>query len=131
MASKSISHVRRSFTCGKVAHPGLELPSEPGIVPEFVELKCSLWSKTRKGVRGQTESYTYPEHIGQCSECGWKKVAPENCPIEMSDEPVTWTAKQDGMGPKGEAVYCDYNGTRRELVEAIQREYSYVGEICF
>jgi hypothetical protein len=126
-ASESPSDVRKSFTCGKSPHEGLELPSQPGVVPEFVKLGCSLLSKTRKGSGGESESYTYPEHIELCGACGWDKIAPSNCPVDMSDEPVTWTQKQDGMGPKGESIYCDYTGTRRELVEAIRCDLSQVG----
>jgi hypothetical protein len=120
-ASKSPSDYRAAMTCGKVAHPGLELPSSPDVTPSFVRLECSLLPKTRK-VGGTNEPYTYPEHTNLCTECGWDAVAPPNCPVDMSDKPVTWTEKQEGKGPNGEAVYCDKTGTRRELLEAIRRE---------
>ena len=120
-ASKSPSDHRGAVTCGKIPHRGLELPSQPSVTPEFVHLKCSTLPKTHK-VDGEEVSYTYPEHINPCEQCGWGKIAPSDCAYAASNEPVTWTEKQDGMGPDGEAIYCDYIGTRRELVEAIQRD---------
>jgi len=120
-ASKSPSHYRAAMTCGKVEHHGLELPSSPDVIPKFVRLGCSLLPKTRK-VGSTDKSYTYPEHIPLCTECGWDAVAPTDCPVDMSDKPVTWTEKQEGKGPNGEAVYCDKTGPRRELLEAIRRD---------
>ena len=83
-----------------------------------MKLECSLLEKTRKGEDGADVTYTFPEHIDQCGERGWSKIAPSGCSVDMSDETVIWTQKQDGMGPNGESIYCDYEGTRRELVEA-------------
>lgn len=89
------------MTCGKRQHEGLELPST-GEVPQFVPLECSLLPKTRT-VDGKEESYTYPEYIAPCDSCGWDKVAPTNCPVDMSDAQVTWTEKQE-IGPNEESV---------------------------
>ena len=69
----------------------------------FVPLACSLLPKSKK-VNGTSVGYTYPKHIDKCTKCGWEAVAPRDCPIEMSDDPVTWTEKQDGMGPNGGAT---------------------------
>ena len=107
------------MTCGKRQHEGLELPST-GEVPQFVPLECSLLPKTRT-VDGKEESYTYPEYIAPCDSCGWDKVAPTNCPVDMSDAQVTWTEKQE-IGPNEESVYAPRTGTRRELLEAIRRD---------
>ena len=129
LASKSPSHYRAAMTCGKVPHEGVALPSTPGVVPVFVPLACSLLPKTRK-MDGKDVPYTYPEHIEKCPKCGWESVAPTDCPVDMSEDPVTWTEKQEGMGPNGESVYCDKTGTRRELLEAIRRDGPQVLQLC-
>ena len=40
----------------------------------------------------------------------------------MSEDPVTWTEKQDNVGQNKEMIYADKTGTRRELLEAIRRD---------
>ena len=103
------------MTCGKRQHEGLELPST-GEVPQFVPLECSLLPKTRT-VDGKEESYTYPEYIAPCDSCGWDKVAPTNCPVDMSDAQVTWTEKQE-IGPNEESV-----SFWKQFVETLQFIY--------
>lgn len=126
-AFESPSRFRDAMTCGKIPFPGLESPSRPDDTPMLNMLECSLLPKTRKGGGGgQDEHFTYPENIVKCTKCGWDAVAPTDCPIDMSNDPVTWTEKQDGMGPEGEAVYCDRVGTRRELMECIRSDYGMV-----
>jgi len=128
-ASESSSDWRVSSTCGKVAHPGLENPAD-GLTPQLNLLRCSLLPRVMTARRKQelgaadgTADY-YPYYAGgPCPECGWDSFAPADCPVEMNPEKTcTWTEKQEGMGPKGEAIYCSKTGTRRELMAAIKAE---------
>lgn len=128
MASKNISAWRRSLTCGKVPHPDLENPAD-GKTPEFCKLTCSLLrkEKTKKrkrdtqGTPEENKPDYYPPFAGEpCPNCGWDNFAPLACPVEMSDKLCTWTEKQAEKGPRGEDVYADKTGTRKELLEAIR-----------
>ena len=40
----------------------------------------------------------------------------------MSSKSCEWVAKQEGLGPKGEAVWAPRIGTRAELVEEIRED---------
>ena len=121
-ASLNTSAWREASTCGKTLFVDLENPAD-GSTPRFNHLRCSLlpkkMSNKRKRELGIPDDDTrldhYPPYAGDpCSHCGWESFAPANCPIEMSDTPCTWTELQE-KGPNGEAIYCDYVGTRKEL----------------
>jgi hypothetical protein len=127
-ASANPSAWRKSSTCGKFPHPGLENPAD-GITPEFNHLRCSLLrkNKTKKrklethGTLEANKPDVYPPHAGgACTECGWDKFAPDKCPVEMSLKLCTWTQKKPEQGPKGEDLYVEKIGTRKELIELIQ-----------
>ena len=78
-------------------------------MPSFVDLACSLLPKTKPptaaqvtaGVTGPQPNGSYPKDLTPCPHCGWEKIAPTFCPVEMSDTPCWWLEKQD-VGPKGE-----------------------------
>ena len=40
----------------------------------------------------------------------------------MSSKKCEWLEKQEGLGPKGEAVWAPRTGTRAELMEAIRED---------
>ena len=99
------------------------------LIPKFNKLTCSLcpkvMTKKRKSETSSADGVPdcYPPYAGDpCSVCGWDSFAPPNCAVEMSNKIVVWTELQDGMGPKGEAIYCKKSGTRKELLVAIRTE---------
>ena len=59
----------------------------------------------------------YPAHIEKCTACGWDNMAPDDCPVNMSEKECKWVEKQKGVGPKGEDVWSTYTGTRAELLD--------------
>ena len=60
-ASENPSTFRAAVCCAKKKYPHLTLPHQPGIVPEFYELKCCK------------EAESTPGHVAQCEECGVEK----------------------------------------------------------
>jgi len=129
-ASSGLSAWRLATTCGKVEHPDLTNPAD-GTVPMLNLLRCSLLlkPKTRKRQR-ETEGTeeagkpdVYPPFAGgPCGDCGLGKIAPSNCSVEMSSKTCIWIEKQDEKGPRGEALYTERTGTRKELLELTKQE---------
>ena len=110
-ASASPSAWREASTCGKEADPSLVNPARPNEIPKFNRLGCSL---DRKVSPAGNVSY-YPKHITRCQSCGWDKMAPSNCPLEMSDKECEWVEKQEAEGGKG-SVWATVKGTRQKIL---------------
>ena len=124
--TRNHSEFEQKLRCPKRQLPHLKLPHEEE-GPEFYKLNCCL--RRRRNAAGEPTGEHEPRDALPCEQCGPKRrkllQAPgeKKCADEHNDEPAMWRKYKEIELEEGKFTnkLVEHHGTRRELLEQIER----------